>query len=86
MIIDNYETWLFNLCIEKLKIAFNNCPPEIVFCRKVKILVPKYFYNFLTTENDFLFSGHKLEIGYEHAIVIFDENNTIKGRIYKYLL
>lgn len=85
--MENYKEWLKNKAFELLSDAFNKCPPEIIFCKNLVILIPKYFYDLIDDGNPFQFIGHTVEIGYENQIIFFDkENGFAKNRIFKYKL
>jgi len=85
--MENHEKWLQEKAFEFLSDAFNKCPPEIIFCKNLIILVPKYFNDFIDNGNPFQFYGQTVEIGYENQIVFFDkENGFAKNRIFKYKL
>lgn len=87
--IINYENWLQNKSFELLDDAFNKCSVELLFIKRENIIIhiPKYFYDFIDNGNPFSFRGHRVEIGYENKIVIFDKENGFKNnRIFKYKL
>ena len=77
-----------SLAIDLIHNAINLCPNEILLLDydNVVIMMPKWFIN-LITENpvdSLTFSGYKLKIGYEHSIVIFNENNMYQEKVFKH--
>jgi hypothetical protein len=87
--ISEYKQTLKNHSLDILRKAFINCKPEILYDKKeyVKVLVPYYFYDYISPDKYFKFSDYEIEIGYEDAIIIFDIRNPfINKYVYKYEL
>lgn len=87
--ISEYKQKLKYHSLDILVKAFTNCKPEMFYDKKeyVKILVPHYFYNYISSDKYFKFMGYDVEIGYEDAIIIFDIRNPfINKYIYIYEL
>ncbi len=77
-----------SLALDFIHDAINLCPNEILLLdsENVVIMVPKWFINLITENynNDVFFQGYKVKIGYEHSIVIFNENNMHQEKVFKH--
>jgi hypothetical protein len=84
--IEKHKEWLLINSLMLLEDAYFHCDPEILLNQKnVIIHAPKYLIDFVSNGKTFKFKGHKVQIGYEDAIVIFDkENGFIHNRVFKY--
>lgn len=77
-----------SLAIDFIHAVINKCPNEILLydSENVVIMMPKWFINLITDnhKDDLYFSGYKVKLGYEHSIVIFNENNMYQEKVFKH--
>lgn len=87
--IIDYENELKNKAFELLDDCFNKCSVELLYLtqNKVKFFVPSYFFNLISNDKKFKYRGYDVSIGYENAIIIFNEEyGFISNKIFRYKL